>query len=233
MVQLSLMHGTMNYKNLLLNINQEKTHICHECVKGTLRQKTKREIMMRKYIDTQIAGLKLRFAEPEDTKLILSLIKELAEYEKLLPEVVADEAVLRESLFERRAAEVIIGEYEGNPVSYSLFFHNFSTFLGRPGIFIEDLYVKPAMRGRGIGKVMLSFLAKLTKERNCGRLEWSCLDWNVSSIRFYKQKGATPMEEWTVYRVTEKSLADLADSFKAKWQEESSLPNGWRLIGQA
>lgn len=169
--------------------------------------------MTKSGITTKIKDFKIRFAEPEDTKQILEFIKELAEYEKLLHEVVADEEVLKESLFARRTAEVIIGEYEGKPVSFALFFHNFSTFLGRPGIYIEDLYVKPKMRGKGIGKIMLSFLGKLARERNCGRLEWWCLDWNLPSINFYKRVGAKPMEEWTVYRVSEKSLDELAASF--------------------
>lgn len=169
--------------------------------------------MTKSGITTKIKDFKIRFAEPEDTKQILEFIKELAEYEKLLHEVVADEEVLKESLFARRTAEVIIGEYEGKPVSFALFFHNFSTFLGRPGIYIEDLYVKPKMRGQGIGKIMLSFLGKLARERNCGRLEWWCLDWNLPSINFYKRVGAKPMEEWTVYRVSEKSLDELAASF--------------------
>lgn len=169
--------------------------------------------MTKSGITTKIKDFKIRFAEPEDTKQILEFIKELAEYEKLLHEVVADEEVLKESLFARRTAEVIIGEYEGKLVSFALFFHNFSTFLGRPGIYIEDLYVKPQMRGKGIGKIMLSFLGKLARERNCGRLEWWCLDWNLPSINFYKRVGAKPMEEWTVYRVSEKSLDELAASF--------------------
>lgn len=145
--------------------------------------------------------------------LVLSFIKELAEYEKMLHEVVATEKLLKESLFDRKAAEVIIGEYEDKPVGFALFFHNFSTFLGQPGIYLEDLYIKPEMRGKGLGKIMLSFLAKLAVERNCGRLEWSCLDWNEPSIKFYKRLGAVPMDEWTVYRVNDKALTDLAKSF--------------------
>ena len=120
---------------------------------------------------------------------------------------------MKESLFEKKAAEVIIGEYEGEPVGFALFFHNFSTFLGQPGIYLEDLYVKPEMRGKGIGKVMLSFLAKLAVQRNCGRLEWWCLDWNEPSIRFYKQMGAVPMDEWTVYRLHGKALAEVAERY--------------------
>jgi len=175
-----------------------------------IREKEGNRIEKGEGISLHIKEFKLRFAVPEDTKLILDFIRELAEYEKLLHEVAADEDVLKESLFNRKTAEVIIGEYEGKPVSYALFFHNFSTFLGRPGIYIEDLYVKPEMRGKGIGKTMLSFLAKLAKERNCGRLEWWCLNWNLPSINFYKGLGAVPMEDWTVYRVTEKTLDELA-----------------------
>lgn len=166
--------------------------------------------MNSQYIDTSLAEFKLRFATEADIPLILNFIKELAAYEVMLDEVVATEEVLRESLFERKAAEVIIGEYEGHPVSFALFFHNFSTFLGKPGIYLEDLFVKSELRSKGIGKIMLSFLAKLTLERNCGRLEWWCLDWNESSVEFYKQMGAVPMDEWTVYRVADRALEDLA-----------------------
>lgn len=164
-------------------------------------------------IDTKLNEFKIRFAEVKDVPLILEFIKELAQYENMLKEVVATEEILMESLFERKAAEVIIGEYENKPVAFALFFHNFSTFLGRPGIYLEDLYVKPEMRGKGIGKIMLSYLAKLSVERKCGRLEWWCLDWNEPSIKFYKQMGATPMDEWTVYRVCDDGLEKLADKF--------------------
>ncbi len=164
-------------------------------------------------IDTKLDDFKLRFAEINDAALILEFIRELADYENMLPEVIATEEVLRESLFERKMAEVVIGEYKNRPVAFALFFHNFSTFLGRPGIYLEDLYVKPDMRGKGIGKMMLAFLAKLALERNCGRLEWWCLDWNEPSIQFYKQLGAVPMDEWTVYRVDDEALAELAGKF--------------------
>lgn len=164
-------------------------------------------------IDTGIPGLKLRFAEEKDAALILEFIKGLASYEKMLDCVTATEEILVDSIFRRKMAEVIIGELEGEPVSFALFFHNFSTFLGRPGIYLEDLFVKPEMRGKGIGKLMLSYLARLAVERNCGRLEWWCLDWNTPSIEFYKQMGAVPMDEWTVYRVTDKALIDLSDRF--------------------
>lgn len=164
-------------------------------------------------IETKLDNFRLRFAERSDVPLILGFIKELASYENLSHEVVATEELLAESLFERRAAEVVIGEYDQQPVAFALFFHSFSTFLGRPGLYLEDLYVKPEMRGKGIGKLMLSFLAHLALERGCGRLEWSCLDWNASAIRFYKQMGAVPMDEWTVYRVHDEALKALAMRF--------------------
>lgn len=168
---------------------------------------------MSSFIDTGLEGFKLRFAEEKDTALILDFIKELAEYEKMLDLVVATEDILRESLFEKKAAEVIIGEYKGEPVGFALFFNNFSTFLGQSGIYLEDLYIKPEMRGKGMGKIMLSFLAKLALDRNCGRLEWWVLDWNEPSIQFYKKMGAVPMDEWTVYRVSGDNLKELGDKF--------------------
>ena len=162
-------------------------------------------------IDTKLPGFQIKLAEPDDTSLILSFIKELAAYENLSHEVVADEVTLRQSLFgERRVAEVIIGLFEDKPVGFALYFHNFSTFLGKPGIYIEDIYIKPEMRGRGIGSIMFSYLAKLARERNCGRLEWWVLDWNKPSIEFYKRMGAVAMDEWTVYRVTGEALEELA-----------------------
>jgi len=168
---------------------------------------------MNKPINTAIEGFTLRFADEKDTPLILEFIKELAQYENLLDQVVATEEGLRESLFNKRAAEVIIGEYEGVPVGFALFFHNYSTFLGQAGLYLEDLYVKPEMRGKGFGKIILSFLAKLALERNCGRLEWWVLDWNEPSIQFYKKLGAVPMDEWTVYRVTGETLKQLGEKF--------------------
>lgn len=165
-------------------------------------------------ITTNKKDFTIRFADENDLGLILDFIKELANYEKLLHEVVATEEILMDSLFVRKAAEVIIGEHKEEPIGFALFFHNFSTFLGRPGIYLEDLYIKPEMRGNGYGKLLLAFLAKLAKERNCGRFEWWCIDWNEPSINFYKSIGAIPMDEWTVYRVTGKALDDLADEFK-------------------
>ncbi|TGE38671.1 GNAT family N-acetyltransferase [Desulfosporosinus fructosivorans] len=164
-------------------------------------------------MDTNLEGFKLRFAEINDVSLILEFIKELASYEKMLHEVVATEEILRESLFERKIAEVIIGEYENQPIGFALFFHNFSTFLGKPGIYLEDLYVKPEMRGKGLGRIILSFLAKIALDRKCGRLEWWCLDWNEPSVKFYKKLGAVPMDEWTVYRVDDEPLEKLATKF--------------------
>lgn len=165
-------------------------------------------------IKTKLDKFTIRDATEADVGLILSFIKELAEYEKLLHEVVATEETLRESLFgSRQVAEVIIGEWAERPVAFALFFHNFSTFLGRPGIYLEDLYVKPEMRGKGIGKIMLAYLARLAEERNCGRLEWWVLDWNEPAIKFYRAIGAEPMDEWTVQRVAGKALKKLAAEF--------------------
>lgn len=159
---------------------------------------------------TKIKDFVIRKAEPQDVGLILAFIKELADYEQLLCEVTATEEILCQTLFADRRAEVIIGEYQGEAVSFALFFHNFSTFLGKPGLYLEDLYVKPRCRGLGIGKGMLAYLAQLAVERGCGRLEWVCLDWNESSIAFYKQLGAVAMEDWTIYRLQGESLDRMA-----------------------
>jgi GNAT superfamily N-acetyltransferase len=159
---------------------------------------------------TGIPGFNIRQAEESDVKLILQFIKGLGEYEKLSHEVVATEEKLHKTLFLQKMAEVIIGEYNGNPVGFALFFHNYSTFLGQAGIYLEDLYILPEMRGNGFGKSMLKYLAKLAVERDCGRLEWACLDWNEPSICFYKGLGAKALEDWTVYRVTSETLVDLA-----------------------
>jgi GNAT superfamily N-acetyltransferase len=153
----------------------------------------------------------IRPATSKDTALILRFIRELADYEKLLHEVVADEATLKQNLFgEMPHAKVVIGEYNGKPVSFALYFHNFSTFLGRPGIYLEDLYVQPDMRGKGLGKILLGYLASLAVELNCGRLEWWVLDWNKPAIDFYQSLGAQTMDEWTVNRVTDQALGELA-----------------------
>ena len=149
----------------------------------------------------------------DDVPLILSFIKELADYEKLLHEVVATESILRDSLFGKKSnAEVIIGYLNETPVSFALYFYNFSTFLGRPGIYLEDLFVKPEARSNGIGKQMLRYLAELAKKQQCGRLEWWVLDWNKDAINFYEKIGAKAMNEWTVYRLTGESLDDLSRS---------------------
>jgi GNAT superfamily N-acetyltransferase len=158
-----------------------------------------------------VARAEIRPATEDDVPIILSLIRELAEYERLSHEVVATEGLLRESLFgERRGAEVLIACCKGAPAGFALFFHSFSTFLGRPGIYLEDLYVKPEFRGQGIGRALLTHLARLAKERGCGRLEWAVLDWNEPAIKLYKSIGAVPMDEWTVYRVTGEALETLA-----------------------
>jgi GNAT superfamily N-acetyltransferase len=154
---------------------------------------------------------KVRAASREDVPLILSFIKELAEYERLSHEVVATEETLKEWLFgERPVAEVLIGEHAGEAAGFALFFHNFSTFLGKPGIYLEDLYVRPEFRRAGVGRVLLVHLAKLARERGCGRLEWSVLDWNEPAIGFYRGIGASPVSGWTVYRVTGEALEELA-----------------------
>jgi GNAT superfamily N-acetyltransferase len=155
--------------------------------------------------------LTIRPATPNDVPLILDLIRELAVYEKLAHEVVASEAILTETLFGNpRYAEVVIARYDGLPVGYALFFHSFSTFLGRPGLYLEDVFVQPTMRGKGIGKSLLVYLARLAVERKCGRFEWSVLNWNEPSIGFYKSLGAKSMDDWTVYRLAGESLEQLA-----------------------
>lgn len=155
--------------------------------------------------------MEFRYAEKRDTGLILQFIKELAEYEKMLDEVVADEATLEEWIFDKQKAEVIFALEVGKEVGFALYFHNFSTFLGRAGIYLEDLYVRPEHRGKGYGKAILKKLASIAVERGCGRLEWWCLDWNQPSIDFYLSLGAEPMRNWTVYRIAGDTLRDLAE----------------------
>jgi GNAT superfamily N-acetyltransferase len=158
-----------------------------------------------------MSGTLVREASGEDVPLILSFIRELAEYENLYHEVVATEETLRANLFgERQFAEVLIAEHDGAPAGFALFFHNFSTFLGKSGIYLEDLYVKPELRGAGIGKKLLVHLARLAKDRGCGRLEWWVLDWNAPTIGFYEKLGAVAMDDWTVYRLAGAPLDDLA-----------------------
>lgn len=154
----------------------------------------------------------LRPASATDVPVILALIGELAEYERLSHEVVADEAGLRATLFgERPAAEVVLAEDAGQVLGFALFFHSYSTFLARPGLYLEDLFVRPVARGRGVGQRLLAHLARLACERGCGRLEWSVLDWNEPAIGFYRRMGAVPMDEWTTFRVTGPALERLAE----------------------
>jgi GNAT superfamily N-acetyltransferase len=157
-----------------------------------------------------MAELTFRQAGEADLSLILHFIRELAEYEKLLGEVVATEETLREWIFEKGKAEVIFPLEGEREVGFALFFHNFSTFLGRAGVYLEDLFIIPEYRGRGYGKGTLKELARIAVERGCGRLEWTCLDWNTPSIKFYLSLGAVPMDEWTVYRVAGDTLKELA-----------------------
>lgn len=165
---------------------------------------------MNGYYETKDADLRVRFAKAEDTPLILELIKGLAGYEKMENEVEATEELLKMALFERKQAEVILAEYQGKAVGYALFFTSFSSFHGKANIYLEDLFLLPEGRGCGAGKALLACLAKIAEERNCDRLEWMCLDWNEPSIRFYKQMGARPMDEWTVYRIDGSALSALA-----------------------
>ena len=155
--------------------------------------------------------LTIRPAEEKDCGIILDFIRGLAEYERMSDQVVATEELLREWIFVKKKAEVLIACEGEKPVGFALFFHNFSTFLGRAGIYLEDLFVFPEYRGRGYGRALLKRLAQITVERGCGRLEWACLDWNKPSIDFYLSLGAVPMEEWTVYRLTGDTLNAMAE----------------------
>jgi len=155
-------------------------------------------------------NLKFRYANEKDISLIFYFIKELANYEKMLDDVVATEDLLKDWIFEKKKAEVIFSMVDNKEIGFDLFFHNFSTFLGRSGIYLEDLFILPEYRGSGYGKSMLRELAKIAVERGCGRLEWWCLDWNKPSIDFYLSLGAEPMEEWTVYRIAGDTLTKMA-----------------------
>lgn len=157
-----------------------------------------------------MSQVKFRYAEESDVTLILKYIKELADYEGLLKEVVATEEILHKWIFEKKSAEVLLGEVDGKPMGFALYFHNFSTFLGRAGIYLEDLYVRPEFRARGYGKAFLKKLAQIAVEEGCGRLEWWCLDTNKPSIDFYLSLNAQQMDEWTVYRIDGHTLAELA-----------------------
>ena len=159
-----------------------------------------------------MSEISVRFAGREDLPLILHFIKRLAEYERMADMVVADEATLEKQLFEDKRAEVLFVTVDGKAAGFALFFHNFSTFLGRAGIYLEDLCVLPEHRGKGYGKALLRQLAAIAVERGCGRLEWSCLDWNQPSIDFYLSMGAVPMEGWTVYRLTGDTLRKAAEA---------------------
>lgn len=156
-------------------------------------------------------SVKYRFAEKKDVSIILDFIKQLAEYEKMSDDVVATEALLQKWIFDEKKAEVIFALEDGKEVGFALFFHNFSTFLGRSGIYLEDLFVLPEYRKKGYGKGLLKQLAKIAKGRDCGRLEWACLDWNKPSIDFYLSLGAKPMDEWTTYRLSGETLSNFAE----------------------
>ena len=153
----------------------------------------------------------IRKAQPGEESLVLEFIKKLAEYEKCADEVVANEATLRQSLFEERSAEVVFAEEDGVVIGFALFFHNFSTFVGRKGLYLEDLFIIPEKRGKCYGKALLKYLAKLAVERNCGRMEWICLDWNKPALTVYRSIGAIPMDEWTIQRLNEQTLKQFAE----------------------
>ena len=154
--------------------------------------------------------LNIRPARPDEAGLVLDFIKRLAEYEKCTDDVVADEATIYNSLFVERSAEVVFAEEDGTVVGFALFFHNFSTFVGRKGMYLEDLFVLPEKRGLGYGKALLKHVARIAVERNCGRMEWICLDWNESALSIYRSIGATPLSDWTVQRLDEQTLNEFA-----------------------
>jgi GNAT superfamily N-acetyltransferase len=155
----------------------------------------------------------IRTTTEADIPVILQLIRDLAEYERAPEAVVTSEAGLREVLFgAKRSAEVLLALEQTTPVGFAVFFHNFSTWLGRPGLYLEDLFIKPEKRGKGYGRALLERLAQIAKERGCGRMEWAVLDWNEPAIQFYRKLGAKPMDEWTVFRLTEEGIAKLAGS---------------------
>lgn len=154
----------------------------------------------------------IRPAVVGEEKLIIDMIKSLAEYEKCLDEVIADEQTIHHSVFVEKSAEVIFAEENGIVIGFALFFHNFSTFVGRKGLYIEDLYIIPEKRGLGYGKAILKHLAKIAVERNCGRMEWICLDWNAPALKVYRSIGATPMDEWTIQRLSEDTLKKFANN---------------------
>ena len=157
------------------------------------------------------AKFEMRYAEEKDAALILEFIRALAEYEKMSDEVVATEELLQEWVFEKKKAEVIFAVEDGVEVGFALFFHNFSTFVGRAGLYLEDVFVKVEHRGKGYGKALLKELARIAVERGCGRMEWVCLNWNQPSLDFYRSLGAVPMDDWTIYRVAGDTLKALAE----------------------
>ncbi|RPJ02506.1 MAG: GNAT family N-acetyltransferase [Deltaproteobacteria bacterium] len=162
-----------------------------------------------------LSDFRIREAAEEDVALILQFIKKLAHYERLSHEVSATEQILRENLFgERKVAEIILAEYQNRPVGFALYFHNFSTFLGKPGIYIEDLFVDENYRGRGFGYALFVYIVRLARQRDCGRIEWAVLDWNTPAIKFYQDLGAVPMNDWITYRLTGEALRKLAGTSK-------------------
>ncbi|WP_411168871.1 GNAT family N-acetyltransferase [Clostridium sp. MB05] len=164
-----------------------------------------------RYYNTDMENLKIREAIEDDTQLILSLIKEIAEYENMSNEVIATGETLRESIFENNRAEVVLIDLDNKTIGYAVYFYNFSTFIGRNGLYIEDIFIKKEARGKGIGKEIFKFLGKKAKEEGCKRMEWACLNWNEPSIKFYKSLGGVPMDEWTTYRLTEKEIEKLTE----------------------
>ena len=154
----------------------------------------------------------IRPAQPDEAGLILEFIKKLAEYERCSDEVVADEATIYNSIFVEKAAEVVFAEEDGAVIGFALFFHNFSTFVGRKGLYLEDLFILPEKRGLGYGKAILKYLAQIAVQRNCGRMEWICLDWNAPSLAFYRSIGALPLDEWTVQRMTESTVKGFVET---------------------
>lgn len=155
--------------------------------------------------------LTIRPARPDEAGVVLDLIRQLAVYERCENDVVADENAIRQSLFVERSAEVVLAEEDGTVVGFALFFHNFSTFVGRKGMYLEDLFVIPEKRGLGYGKALLKYVARLAVERNCGRMEWICLDWNEPALKIYRSIGAVPMSDWTVQRLDEQALKEFAE----------------------
>lgn len=163
----------------------------------------------------------IRFATEKDTALVLSFIQQLAAYERMSSDVIASEESLRKWIFEKKKAEVLIGFVEGQPIGFALFFHNFSTFVGKSGLYLEDLFIKEEYRHYGFGKQFFTELAKIAVERDCGRFEWSCLDWNEPSIAFYKSLGAKPLDEWTIYRLSGDALKTVAGDIMEKKDEKN------------